>query len=95
MLSLEWRIMTDQLGSDLRRFDPSNRWTLFSQSALAKRWERHERGLIANSCDWAREVVERRGADERPSELLGSRTETRSFAACRRRRPPPARARRL
>lgn len=54
---LEWRIVTDELGSDLCLYQPESSYTLFPMSSVAKRWEAHEKGWVVPFCAWAQERV--------------------------------------
>lgn len=54
---MEWRIVIDELGSDLCLYKPESSYTLFPMSSVAKRWEAGERGWIVSFCDWARARV--------------------------------------
>lgn len=54
---LEWRIVTDELGSDLCLYDAVSSYTLFPMSSVAKRWESHEKEWVVAFCEWARVKV--------------------------------------
>ncbi len=55
----EWRIVTDDLGSDLCLHNPVTSYTLFPQSSVAKRWEQRERNWVVPFCDWALSMAAR------------------------------------
>ncbi|MFT3832565.1 MAG: DUF3806 domain-containing protein [Micropruina sp.] len=55
----EWRIVTDELGSDLCLHNPGTSYTLFPQSSVAKRWEQRERNWVVPFCDWALSMAAR------------------------------------